>query len=389
MIPFQDMFSTTMVAAIASFSASVMIVLTQRWHGKNSLDSDLGGVQKFHKKPVPRIGGIALLIGVLAILLDGALDYPYLMQQEDSGDVFKLLLAGMPAFVAGLAEDLTKRVSVRVRLAATFASGLLAYWLLGAYLPRIDVWGLDSVFQWMPFAIIVTAVAVAGVANSINIIDGFHGVAGSAVMIILAGLGFLAWQAGDGFVAKLALIGIGAMLGFLFVNYPTGRLFMGDGGAYLFGFWVAEVAVLLVMRNPAINAWQVLAICAYPVIEVMYSIYRKKVIRKMSPGIPDRLHLHMLIYRRLVWRVLPHNDMYPWVRNAAVAWVIATWIAVMTWIAVKFGNTVSTALVVVGANILLYLAVYVRLIRGRWQLLNLPAETQLGSSTKLSMRKSQ
>ncbi|MGH8808952.1 MAG: MraY family glycosyltransferase, partial [Noviherbaspirillum sp.] len=293
--------------------------------------------------------------------------------------------ASLPCFLVGLIEDLTKKVSAMTRLLATFSSALAACWLLDAYLSRLDTWGLDSLLQLMPFALVVTAIAVAGVANSINIIDGFHGVAGSAVAIILAAMGFLAWQTGDIFVTKLALLGIGATLGFLVVNYPTGRLFMGDGGAYFLGFWAAEVAVLLVARNPGVNAWQVLAVCAYPVIEVLYSIYRRRVIRKTSPGAPDRLHLHTLIYRRVVCQLIPRNHDRPWIRNAAVVWIVGTLIAAMAVIAVWLGDTIPAAVAVVIAETVLYAAVYARLVRGRW---DLNPGAALGRRSHTAMRES-
>lgn len=363
-----DLVGTVAVAAIASFTASLLIVLTQGWHGKHSLDKDVASVQKFHKTPVPRIGGIALLIGILVAYIFRNSDTP-LAAHLGGGSLLKLLLAATPAFFAGIIEDMTKKVSVKARLVATFSSALLACWLLGAYLPRLDMWGMDTLLLFSPVAaIIITAVAVAGVANSINIIDGFHGIAGSAVVIMLAGLGSLAWVTDDVFVAYLALLGVGTVIGFLLMNYPTGRLFMGDGGAYFLGFWLAEVAVLLVIRNPEINTWQVLAVCSYPVIEVLYSMYRRKVIRKTSPGAPDRLHLHTLIYRRVVCQLLPRNDEKPWIRNAAVACIIATWIATVTFLAVWLGDTVPSALMVVGANLVFYIAVYTRLVRGHWRL---------------------
>lgn len=369
MMAASGLFDIVMTAAIVSFAVSMLIVLTQGWHGPLSLDQDVTSAQKFHKKPVPRIGGIALLLGMLATFIWSAVDNPQLARQVDANAAaFTLLLAAVPAFLAGLKEDLTKKVSVRTRLFATFASALLACWLLEACLPRLDIWGLDKLLHFVPFAIVLTVFAVAGVANSINIIDGFHGVAGSAVIIILAGLGFLCWQVDDLLVTGLALAGIGTTLGFLLVNYPTGRLFMGDGGAYLLGFWVAEVAVLTIVRNPAINAWQVLAICAYPVIEVLYSIYRRKVVRNMSPGAPDRLHLHTLIYRRVVCQRMPRNNAQPWIRNATVACIVGTGIAMTTLIAVWVGNSIPAAVTVVIVEILLYMAVYTRLIRGRWGL---------------------
>jgi UDP-N-acetylmuramyl pentapeptide phosphotransferase/UDP-N-acetylglucosamine-1-phosphate transferase len=363
-----ELFNITIAAAVASFAISVVIVLTKDWHGKHSLDTDLGGAQKFHTVPVPRIGGISILAGILVIAVLGAAGHPGFADETDDRAFLMLLLAGMPALLAGLLEDLTKRVSVRVRLTATLASPLLACWLLQAYLPRLDVWGVDTLLGLVPFAIIVTTFCVVGVANSINIIDGFHGVAGSAILFILAGVAMLSWEVGDIFVMKLALIGLGAILGFLLVNYPTGPLFMGDGGAYFIGFWAAEVAVLMIARNPEVTTWQVLAIYAYPVIEVIFSVYRKKVIRKMSPMVPDRLHLHMLFYRRIVCQHIPQAAGRPWIRNAAVACIISTWICSAMLIAVFACRSLAASIALVIAQVVLYMAVYTRLVRGRWRL---------------------
>lgn len=366
MISYTDMVDIAAFATLASFISSLLIIFTQDWHGRLSLDKDVGCIQKFHKHPVPRIGGIALLVGISTVVIVQAIDSEFAVHL-DRAELIKLLFASLPAFITGLIEDLTKRVSVRARLLATFSSALLASWLLNASLSRLDLWGVDTVLQLLPLlAVGVTAVAVAGVANSINIIDGFHGVAASAVVIMLAGLAYLSWESNDMFVMHLAMLGIGATLGFLLVNYPTGRLFMGDGGAYFLGFWLAEVAVLLVIRNPEINAWQVLAVCSYPVIEVLYSMYRRKIIRKTSPGAPDRLHLHTLFYRRVVCLRFARNDHRPWARNAVVACFVAGWIATATLVTVLIGDTVGNAVAVLVAHVLIYMAVYTRLVRGRW-----------------------
>jgi UDP-N-acetylmuramyl pentapeptide phosphotransferase/UDP-N-acetylglucosamine-1-phosphate transferase len=368
-MPDVDVFTSAAIAASASFFICVLIVGTQEWHGKLSLDTNMSGAQKFHKVPVPRIGGLALLLGGLA----AAMFVPFAASTDVNGDIegalLRFLLAGLPAFFVGLVEDVTKKVSIAGRLTATFVSALLGCWLIEAVLLRIDVWGIDILFQRFPFiAVAFTAFAVAGVANAVNIIDGFHGIAGTTVIIILAGLGFLGWQAGDRLVVELAVVGAAAAFGFLLVNYPTGRLFLGDGGAYLAGFWTAETAILLIARNPAVSAWQALAVCSYPVIEAVYSIYRKRIIRKKSPAQPDKLHFHMLVYRRLVWRLIPRNDHHPWIRNAMVACVIAIWTVSSTVVAVLFGNTTASAVLVILMNVTFYIVAYSFLIPGRRKL---------------------
>jgi UDP-N-acetylmuramyl pentapeptide phosphotransferase/UDP-N-acetylglucosamine-1-phosphate transferase len=256
-------------------------------------------------------------------------------------------------------------VSVKARLAATALSAVIASALLGATVNELDLWGVDALLAIAPFAVLVTAIVVAGGSNAINIIDGFNGLSGSTIVIIAAGLAAVGFQHGDGVVLTLGVLGIGATLGFLALNYPRGRLFLGDGGAYFLGFWVSEMAVLLLVRNPSVNAWQVLAICAYPVIEVLFSMYRRKLIQKVSPGAPDALHLHTLVFRRLVFRHVRQDAARPWKRNAAVACVIAPAVAVCVAASVLLGASAPVSLVIVVAQLALYVVVYGRLVRGR------------------------
>lgn len=366
MISAFDMWAALAIPAATSFFISVLIVWTERWHGRYTFDTDMCSIQKMHRRPVPRVGGIALCSGVAAVVMFGFTGHPHPALRAHNHDLMLLLLAGMPCFLIGLTEDLTKRVSVRARLIATFSSALLAAWLLGAYLPRLDIYGFDQLLKYGPLALLVTAVTVAGVSNAINIIDGFNGLAGGAVIIMLGAMGILALQVDDMFVVTLVLAGIGTMLGFLLVNYPTGRLFMGDGGAYVAGFWVAEIAVLIVIRHPGISPWQVLAICAYPVIEVMYSIYRRKVIRKCSPGTPDRLHLHTLLYRRVVCRCLPSSTLPRWKRNSVVACIVTCWLVTASLAALTLGDNPWMAFNLVVLQVLAYMAIYARLVRGHW-----------------------
>lgn len=354
---FSFSFSSDLVLAlVVSFAVCVFNIATERWHGCYSLDSDTRGVQKVHKKTVGRTGGLGLFIGVLAVVLYGR-------QTDDT--MLRLLIAAIPAFLSGIVEDLTKAVTPRVRLYSILASACLAIWLLEAPLPRLGIWGLDGMMDIVPVAIAITAFSVAGVTNSINIIDGFHGVAGMSIVIILGGMGFLAWREGDQLIVQLAAVAIGTTIGFLILNYPTGRLFMGDGGAYFLGFWAAEIAVLMVVRNSAINTWQILAIYSYPVIEVLFSIYRRKIIYGTLAGAPDRLHLHSLFYRRFARKKIREGNR-PWICNAGVACFVATWIGTATCISVMFGNTVPVALALVLGQVVLYIAVYMRLVRGHW-----------------------
>jgi UDP-N-acetylmuramyl pentapeptide phosphotransferase/UDP-N-acetylglucosamine-1-phosphate transferase len=355
-----------LTALVASFAISQMIVRSQKWHGSLSHDHDLDGVQKVHTAAVPRIGGLAVIGGILLGLVLFQQMFPGQVSPNRASRIYLLLGASLPAFLAGLIEDFTKRVSVRMRLAATALSALVASLALGATVNELDIWGLDSLLAITPLAIVATAVFVAGGSNAINIIDGFNGLSGSAIIIMSAGLAAVGLQVGDTFVAVLGALCAGATLGFLMLNYPSGKLFLGDGGAYFLGFWVSEMAVLLLVRHPELSAWQILAICGYPIIEVLFSIYRRKFVRKVSPGAPDALHLHGLVFRRLVFKHVRHDARRPWKRNAMVPCFIAPAVAACVAVSVCFGHSTLASLTIVVAQVVLYVAVYGRLVRGRW-----------------------
>lgn len=359
-------FQLALIAFAASFVVSVLIVLSQKWHGGLSHDHDLDGVQKVHTTAVPRIGGLGVIAGILLGCVASRSLHQGGQALSIGTDMFLLLVASLPAFLAGLVEDFTKRVSVRMRLTATALSALAASALLGATVRELDLWGVDTLLAFMPFALLVTAVVVAGGSNAINIIDGFNGLSSSTIVIMAAGLTAVALHSGDHLVANLGVVCIGSALGFLALNYPRGKLFLGDGGAYFLGFWVSEMAVLLLVRNASVNAWQVLSICAYPVIEVLFSIYRRRFIQKVSPGAPDALHLHTLVYRRLVFKYVDKNSKNPWRRNAAVACVIPPVVAVCVAVSVMVGTSIAMSILAVLAQVILYVAVYGRLVRGRW-----------------------
>jgi len=294
---FSALFGIVLLAAAISLLVSYLIIRSEPLHGRFSHDLTATGPQKFHTAPTPRIGGVAIAAALAGGVL--ALDAFDWIDDVAAYGLTMLALAAIPAFAGGFGEDITKKVSVMGRLMFTFAAAVFASLLVGATLDRLDMPGLDTLLLWPVFAIAFTAFAVGGIANSINIIDGYNGLAGGYSVIVLAALAWVASQVGDPVVLAASLAMLGALLGFLVFNYPGGRIFMGDGGAYLLGFWLGELSVLLVVRNPDLSPWFPLLLLAYPVVETLFSIYRKAFLRGHSAGRPDGLHLHMLIYKRL------------------------------------------------------------------------------------------
>ncbi len=338
----------------ASFLSCLLLVLTKRWHGAFTMDFT-HGIQKLHKIPTPRIGGVPIVLGLIVA---------WSMAPEDVKQmVMTILLAGLPAFLFGVAEDITKRVGVLQRLLATTASGVAA-WLITDYsLTRVDVWGADWLLSFMLVSVPFTAFAVGGVANSINIIDGLNGLASTTSTFAFIGYAMMAWQCGDHTLASTSLLLAACVWGFFWINWPLGKIFLGDGGSYFIGFSLAWVAVMLLERNHEVSAFAALLVCVHPVTEVLFSIYRRR-IKRLNPGQPDRMHLHSLFKQRYVRR---------WCGSLSTNWrnsIAGLIVCMMTLTAVLVSNLIFTS---VGwsssamlAFMLGYVTIYARMVRHRW-----------------------
>lgn len=337
-----------------SFCACVLLVLSKKWHGFLSMDHT-DGIQKFHTAPTPRIGGIPIVLGLGVAWAAVGTDVQKLLTP--------ILMAGLPAFFFGLAEDITKRVSVIQRLLATFASGVMAWWMTDYSLSRVDVWGFDALLQFTFFSVVFTAFAVGGVANAINIIDGFNGLASTASTLAFLGYGLIAYQVGDTALASLCLVLAACVWGFFWVNWPLGKIFLGDGGSYFVGFALAWVAVMLLERNQSVSAFAALLVCVHPVIEVVFSIYRRKM-KRMHPGHPDRLHFHSLLKQRYVRRWFGTHSIA--MRNSITGLIVGLMTMNSVLIAsITYNSLLLSAMGLTGLG-LGYVALYARMVRYRW-----------------------
>lgn len=287
-------------AFLCAWLATLLIIRFNHLHAHFSADHDMNGVQKFHSRPTPRVGGVSLMLGLCSATLLAWFGMPV----ETHTKASILLFCALPAFGGGVIEDLTKKVGVLHRLGLTALSAALGFWLLDAGLHDVDLPLLDALLAFAPVSFIFTCFAVAGVANSINLIDGYNGLASMVSAMIFAALAYVGYQVGDMLVWMAALAMLGSILGFFVWNYPRGLIFLGDGGAYLIGFMIGELSVLLLVRNPQVSSWLPLLLVFYPVFETLFTIYRRVVIRKTSPGLPDAVHMHQMVYMRLVrWAV--------------------------------------------------------------------------------------
>ncbi len=244
--------------------------------------------QKLHNEPTPRIGGLGIFAAILFMIKDFEIG-------------LYIILCIIPAFLAGFLEDLYAKISPLRRLLIMSISGVMAIYL-------IDCVVVDFSFISVPtfVGIIVTMIAILGLINGTNMIDGFNGLSSGVCFIIFGTYAIVSYQVGDSVMVYINLICMAALLGFLFFNFPKGRIFLGDGGAYSLGFLLAVISIMLVKRhtnqqNPHeyISPWFALVSLIYPVWEVIFSFTRRTLVHRLSPLYPDSKHVHQLIFRNI------------------------------------------------------------------------------------------
>jgi UDP-GlcNAc:undecaprenyl-phosphate GlcNAc-1-phosphate transferase len=280
-----------LVLAVVSLVAHGLLI--RQAEARGWAGDERPGIQHCHRHWVTRLGGLALF-GVLAGgMLLGAAGLP-------AAEALPWLVCLAPAYLAGLAEDMTGRMSAWSRLALTIGGAAVAWCLLDVQVVRFGVDAIDRVLAQAPLAsLLLSAVLVGGIAHGVNIVDGCHGLAGIYALLTLLALGAVAGHVGAAPLAGVALAGAAVTTGFLFWNFPRGRIFLGDGGAYLLGTLIAFIAVRLVRDHAEVAPMFAALLLAYPAVETLFSMYRKRVLRRRSPLEPDAVHLHMLVHKRL------------------------------------------------------------------------------------------
>jgi UDP-N-acetylmuramyl pentapeptide phosphotransferase/UDP-N-acetylglucosamine-1-phosphate transferase len=258
---------------------SIVILLTKKYQFFID-NSNSKKPQNFHDKPTPRAGGIGILSGILLLLA-----IPFGL---------KFLPSIFLAFISGIFEDFHNSLSPKLRLLLQLLAAISAVMLTNSVVTYL---GLDiSIPYWL--GVVFSVFAIVGMMNAINIIDGFNGLASGIILLILISFAFIGYQQHENNILSIIFITIGSTLGFFLLNFPKGKIFLGDGGAYLLGFIVAIIGIYLASNYEKVSPWYIIAIFIYPVWEVIFSIIRKSYIG-LSPLSPDSYHFHMLIYRQI------------------------------------------------------------------------------------------
>ncbi|MBK1720266.1 glycosyltransferase family 4 protein [Thiocystis violacea] len=267
------------VLLLSLFISMVLVPPLARFASLLGLTDKPGG-RKIHLHPIPRVGGIAIVIGAIV---------PILFLVPWRQDLLAFVSASLLLFVFGVLDDrfdLDYRLKflgqISAALIVTLGGGIVI-----EVLPFLDGQRLS------PFlAVPLTAFLLVAITNAVNLSDGLDGLAGGISLLAIGCLALLAYQGGDPTALAIALAMIGATFGFLRFNSNPALIFMGDTGSQFLGFGTAVLTVIVTQRlDSAVGKLIPLLILGMPILDTTLVIIRR-IAAGRSPFSPDRLHLH-------------------------------------------------------------------------------------------------
>jgi UDP-N-acetylmuramyl pentapeptide phosphotransferase/UDP-N-acetylglucosamine-1-phosphate transferase len=285
-VPFEWMTLSFGVSALTSF---LIIVWFARIRTQSLRRNDTFAVQASHLNPTARLGGLALFI---ALIVAAALSH----STDNWTTLVLLLVSAMPVFVIGLAEDLGYLASPRRRLLAATVSGAMFIALMGQWVLHTGIPGLDIALHWSPFAVAFSLFLGVGISHAFNLIDGLNGLAGFTALAAALALATIAHQSGLTEHRDILFTIAAAVLGFLIFNFPFGKIFLGDAGAYVIGHLLFWMSVSILWNAPDVSPFALLLIFFWPIADTLLAITRRLSLGKPIAQ-PDRLHFHQLVMR--------------------------------------------------------------------------------------------
>lgn len=261
------------------------------WLARRMGAMDYPGVRSIHKKAVPRIGGVAIFVSSMCLILFTV----YL--RNDIGAAFReahlqlATLLGSAAFVflVGLADD-WKGLPARFKfLAELVAAGALC--LGGVRIDTIGIMAHSAIsLGWLGYPL--TVLWVVGITNAVNLSDGLDGLAAGISAIASAVIAILAMYGGNVIMAVFALALAGSLSGFLFFNFHPAKVFMGDCGSLFLGFILAASSVMCLTKSSAVVGLTLPVLTlGIPIFDTLCSMLRRYLERR-SLFAPDRGHFH-------------------------------------------------------------------------------------------------
>ena len=288
-----------------SFILCLIIIVSSGYGFSRRGEIDATAVQSAHSGFTPRVGGLAIYISILVLI--PLLSFGFIPLSVvfglDAEQFTLLILSAAPVFSVGLAEDLGYNMSPKARLIASAASSFFAILLFKVWLESLGIPGVDTLLMFAPFGILFTIFATVGVVNAFNLIDGLNGLSSYVTVSVAVSLSVIAFHAGNIQISIFLVLMVAAVLGFMVLNFPLGKIFLGDSGAYTLGHLLVWSAIILINSVTEISAFAILLVFFWPVADTGLAIWRRWKLGNPTDR-PDRLHFHQLAMRFLEIRFL-------------------------------------------------------------------------------------
>ncbi len=284
------------VAAISSFCFCLILIYLDKKAAVSGHVNLRNSPQTLHEKSVSRFGGVAIVLSLaMAIFLA---DYNW-----NNSILFQVGILSLPAFIVGFLDDCKISIQPWKRLLLLLPVPITYYYFFELKITNLDIGFLDNFLEFEFFAVFFLCFAIIGMINAFNLIDGVNGLLVSYILSILFALKIVEYSVGpiyeisDEFRIYTNML-IGSLIGFLILNYPFGKIFMGDAGAYFLGALTCFGLIYAHLENNS-SPWVVMCLLAYPFTDLLFSVIRKKFIIGTKAMQPDAEHLHHMIFKRL------------------------------------------------------------------------------------------
>jgi UDP-N-acetylmuramyl pentapeptide phosphotransferase/UDP-N-acetylglucosamine-1-phosphate transferase len=248
------------------------------------------GPQKIHYDNISRLGGLSIFITIIIMS-----PIHYLFGTQEREFILLVLLICTPIFFFGLWEDITQIVSPKLRLFGSFLSGVLLLLIFDLSIKSIGINSINFLFAYKYISFIFTSLCIVYLIQSFNIIDGLNGLSLFTGIISFASVSAITFQLNEFDDFFLPCFFISILLGVFFYNFPFGKIFIGDSGAYVVGLLVSLSVLFLVKNNTNLSPFVIVQILIYPSYELLRSFFRRLVAGR-SVFKPDTQHLHSVLY---------------------------------------------------------------------------------------------
>ena len=274
------------------FFYKYFVLFLNKFNPKLLVDDQFKKPQSFHETPISISGGTGIFFSFLILNLylffsKGIVYYEYLS--------FCSLF-----FILGLSDDLKLNLRPKFRLLSMLIILIALVISNNFYVENTGIGYLNKFLEIDIFALFFVCLCFLFIINGSNLIDGYNGLLSIHTLIILINLFFINYFNKNNDLALFILCLILILIIFLKYNFPKASIFLGDGGSYFLGAFIAISVIKTSIANPAISPFYFCILLFYLFFEVFFSFIRKITKERMSPLFPDKKHLHMLIYKNFL-----------------------------------------------------------------------------------------